>query len=113
MLEILPAVRKVIFVWFMAATDPDTATLWMTEPLVMAWVRSSVFAAGAFARDMKTARPARSPTRATATIRPGQVVKMPLSTLIDRSPLADQLSYVAPCDDVACARRAVTTAPSA
>src|SRR6267143_6602686 len=113
MAEILPVVRNVIFVWFIAATDPDTATLWMTEPFVMACVRSSVFAAGAFARDMKTAPPATSPTRATAKIRPGQVVKIPLSTLIDRPPLVDQLSYVALCEGVARAKRAVTTAPSA
>src|SRR3982074_2294008 len=90
MFEILPVVRKVIFVWFIAATDPDTATLWMTEPFVTACVRSSVFATGAFARDTKTAPPAMSPTRATAKSRPGHVVKIPLSTVIDRSPLVDQ-----------------------
>src|SRR5438874_13633087 len=87
MSEILPVVLKVILVWFIAATDPETATLWMTEPFVTGCVRSSVFAAGAFARETKTAPPAMSPTRATAKTRPGQVIKIPLNTVIDRSPL--------------------------
>src|SRR5438445_209925 len=65
MSEILPVLLKVILVWFIAATDPETATLWMTDPFVTACVRSSVFAAGAFARDTKTAPPAIIPTRAT------------------------------------------------
>src|SRR5438874_6734318 len=59
----------------------------MTEPFVTGCVRSSVFAAGAFARETKTAPPAMSPTRATAKTRPGQVIKIPLNTVIDRSPL--------------------------
>src|SRR5438105_59038 len=44
----------------------------MTEPFVTACVRSSVFAAGAFARAAKTAPPAMRPTRARAKIRRGQ-----------------------------------------
>src|SRR6266576_5891561 len=90
MSEILPVFLKVILVWFIAATDPETATLWMTDPFVTACVRSSVFAAGAFARDTKTAPPAITPTRARAKIRPGHVIKIPLNTVIDRSPLVDQ-----------------------
>src|SRR5947207_11750176 len=62
----------------------------MTDPFVTACVRSSVFAAGAFARDTKTAPPAITPTRARAKIRPGHVIKIPLNTVIDRSPLVDQ-----------------------
>src|SRR6266852_4887303 len=113
MSAILPELLKLILVWFIAATDPETATLWMTDPFVTAWVRSSVFAAGAFARETKTAPPAMSPTRATAKIRPGQVIKIPLSTVIDRFPLVDQRFHVAVCDRAAWVKRAVTTAPSA
>src|SRR6266566_6674329 len=54
----------------------------MTDPFVTACVRSSVFAAGAFARETKTAPPAINPIRATAKIRPGHVMSIPLNTVI-------------------------------
>src|SRR5438132_7396242 len=103
MSEILPVLLKVILVWFIAATDPETATLWMTDPFVTACVRSSVFAAGAFARDTKTAPPAIIPTRATAKIRPGHVINIPLSTVIEFPP-DGSASYAAVCERVACAK---------
>src|SRR2546421_4739488 len=65
----------------------------MTEPFVTAWVRSSVFAAGALARETKTAPPPSNPTRATAKTRPGHVIRIPLSTLIDHSPSLIRASW--------------------
>src|SRR2546426_6462980 len=97
MSEILPVLLKVILVWFIAATDPETATLWMTDPFVTACVRSSVFAAGAFARGKKNAPPPLNPIRATAKNRPRHGLRIPLNTVIGLFPPPGSRLFVAAC----------------
>src|SRR5207237_658525 len=78
----------------------------MTEPFVTACVRSSVFAAGAFARDTKTAPPAMSPTSARAKIRPGQA---PVATSVAAKSSPKPVPAVRPSDLVVRHERASDT----
>ena len=80
--ETLPFVLKASFVCPDAATDPETATDWVTDPFVTACVRSSCFGGCELARDAKSAPPPTATTSASASSRPGHVVTKPLSTVM-------------------------------
>src|SRR5206468_6297031 len=77
-----PFVLKASLVCADAFTEPEIATVCTTEPRVTGWVRSSCLGGAAFMRDATTAPPASTPTNATASRRPDQVVSIPRSRVI-------------------------------